>query len=61
MIIDVSCFWRPSDFLVNSFIDLDIDKPQIVSFSFFFCGFWSYILNQDIKTIEGMSAGINPF
>ena len=47
--------------IVNSFIDLDIDKPQIVSISFFFCGFWSYILNQDIKTIEGMSTGINPF
>ena len=26
----------------------------------FFCGFWSYLLNQDIKTIEVMSAGINP-
>lgn len=52
-------FWRPSDFFINSLIDLDIDTPQIVTFfKFFYVVFCLYILYQDIKTIV-MSIGIN--
>ena len=40
-IIYVSCFWCPSNFFVNSLVDLDIDTPQtLVVVVFFFLFFW---------------------